>query len=272
MTDNLTRSISATPAPRPASQATTVEATRAIADVQAAAQMARVFPRDPAAATEAMQESCAQFAFADRAFFSFPRGKEKVHGLSVKFARELARCWGHIDYGVKELQRLDGRSEMLAFAWDLQTNTRAETTFIVEHRRSGKNKSLLDDVRDIYENNANMGARRMREMILAVLPSWFVEQGAALCKETLADGGGDIPLAQRVTAMITTFEQVGVSRARLEKRIGTPSKEWTPADLADMRIVYNSLKEGTTDIDTEFPKPTVTTEKLTGAVEGGEAK
>lgn len=33
----------------------------------------------------------------------------------------------------------------------------------------------LTSQRDIYENNANMATRRLRSRILAILPSWFVE-------------------------------------------------------------------------------------------------
>jgi len=113
-----------------------VEQARAVADVQAAAQMARMFPRDTSVAVEAMEESCRQVELADRAFFSYPRAGQTVVGGSVHLARELARCWGHMDYGVKELSRGESESEMLAFAWDLQTNARAETTFIVPHGRS----------------------------------------------------------------------------------------------------------------------------------------
>lgn len=272
MSNSLSRPISTTPAAR--SQATTIEQTRAIADVQAAAQMARTFPRDQTAATQEMQKSCAQFELADRAFFKFPKSGQSIVGPSIALARELARCWGHVVYGVKELHRGEGESEMLAFAWDLQTNTRSETAFIVEHRRSGKNKSLLDDVRDIYENNANMGARRVREMIFAVLPAWFVDQAVATCRGTLAKGDGEKPLPQRIADMLGVFENLGVSKTRLEARIGSPSSEWTTSDLADMVIVYNSLREGTTTTDDEFPRtPRVTAETLTGIdTETGEAR
>ena len=48
-----------------------------------------------------------------------------------------ARCFGNLDYGIKELERSDalGRSEMLAFAWDIENNVRAELSFIVPHKR-----------------------------------------------------------------------------------------------------------------------------------------
>jgi hypothetical protein len=56
---------------------------------------------------------------------------------------------------------------------------------------------VLVDMRDIYENNANNGARRLREAIFAILPAWFKEEAKELCSKTL-EGGGDKPLAQRI--------------------------------------------------------------------------
>src|SRR5690606_11464831 len=136
-------------------------------------------PRDLASAVAAMRESCSQPALAERAFFRFPRGGHVVTGPSVHLARELARCWGNVQYGVQEMRRDDaaGTSEMQAWAWDVQTNTRSSHTFIVPHKRDKRDgPEKLVDMRDIYENNANNAARRLREAIFAVVPMWFTEQ------------------------------------------------------------------------------------------------
>src|SRR4051812_6638163 len=106
-------------------QSTSVEQSRAIAEVQAAIVVAQQCPRNVNEATRQMQDAVGRKALADRAFYSFPRGRETVTGPSVYLARELARCWGNIQYGLKELSRDDniGESEMLVYAWDVQTNT-----------------------------------------------------------------------------------------------------------------------------------------------------
>lgn len=256
-------------APRGASQGAVVEQARAVADVQAAAQMARMFPRDTSVAVEAMEESCRQVELADRAFFSYPRAGQTVVGGSVHLARELARCWGHMDYGVKELSRGESESEMLAFAWDLQTNARAETTFIVPHVRSRSRGGAVEltDVRDIYENNANMGARRLREMIFSVLPAWFVEQAKALCQRTLEEGDGSASLGQRVASAVAAFDELGVSRRRLEARVGRPTSEWTAGDVARIGVVYGSLQRGESRVEDEFESESVTAAQLTGEPE-----
>ena len=146
--------------------------------------VAQQCPRSVTAAIEAMQEACCQYELATQAFFRFPRAGETVEGPSVHLARELARCWGNIEHGVTELRRDDlaAESEMQAFAWDLQTNTRSASIFIVPHKRdTKKGVRELTDMRDIYENNANNGARRLREAIYSVLPVWYRKQARWRC-------------------------------------------------------------------------------------------
>src|SRR5690348_2255114 len=162
--------------PARASQATQVEQARAIAEVRAAVMIAMDRPRDRTAAINEMREVCGIQALAERAFFRVPRGGQTVNGESIHLARELARCWGNIDYGVKELARDDirGQSELLAFAWDLQTNARSEIVFVIPHQKAVKGGNRpLTSTQEIYENNASFAGRRLRETIFSVLPVWF---------------------------------------------------------------------------------------------------
>jgi hypothetical protein len=237
-------------------QATAVEQSRAIAEVQAAIVVAQQVPRDVTRAERDMRRSCAQKSLAERAFFRYPRGKEIVSGPSVQLARELARCFGNVQYGLVELRRDDGygQSEMLAFAWDVQTNTRSSTTFIVPHRRDRQNGSVpLTDLRDIYENNANNGARRLREMIFAILPGWYTEDAVAACYATLA-GEDDGKLPDRIKSAVEGFAAMGVTAAQLEQKLGGPRAKWTPYDLAQLQVLYRSLQRGEIRKEDEFPQ------------------
>lgn len=240
---------------RAGSQSTMVEQTRAAAEVFGAIRVAREYPRSEPTAYAKMREACGSQRLAERAFFRFNRGGV-VSGESVHLARELARCWGNILYGVKELGRDDvrGVSEMLAFAWDLETNARAENAFIVPHKRDKKGGPAdLVDMRDIYENNANMGARRLRECIFAMLPPELKETAKAICLATLEDGGGK-PLALRIADMTKVFEGLNVTRAMIEKRMGRTLEALTPVDVAQLGVVFNSIKRGEIAKEEEFPE------------------
>lgn len=237
-------------------QATAVEQSRAVAEVQAAVLVAQQMPRDVEQARDEMRRSCSEPELADRAFYRFPRGGQTVTGASIHLAREVARAWGNIDYGIAEMRRDDdlGQSEMRAWAWDQQTNSRASTTFIVPHGRDKDNgqRQPLTSLRDIYENNANMGGRRVREMIFAVLPVWLVKEAERLCRETIERGDGT-PLARRVDAVVAAFAKLDVSVARLEAKVGRARHLWTAYDVADLTVVGQSIKAGEIAVADEFP-------------------
>lgn len=226
--------------------AVTVETQRAIAEVQASLVMAKQAPRDPIARYAQIMECCQRPDFAADAFYSFPRAGSKVEGPTIHFATELARIWGNINYGWSELSRDDKKSEVLAYAWDLETNVMSRQNFTCPHMREVKGKMVpLTTDRDIYENNANMATRRVRARILSVLPSYIVEDAIKECKKTIA-GKNDTPLIDRVNKMVTMFKKFGVSAAQIEKRLGRPIDTMSTDDLVDYTGIYNSLKSGMT--------------------------
>lgn len=249
-------------------QATAIEQQRAVAEVQAMVVVAQQVPRDLAAAVAAMRESCRMKALAQRAFFRYPRGGQQITGASVHLARELARCFGNVTYGLVELRRDDvaGESEMQAFAWDLQTNTRSSSTFVVPHRRdTQQGPKVLVDVRDVYENNANQGARRLRETIFSVLPPWYVEEAKAICAATLEADEDGVPLPQRIANTINAFERrFGVVADQIEAKLGRPRARWTGHDLATLEVIGTSLSRGETVVEDEFPSPRVTAGEILG--------
>jgi hypothetical protein len=231
-----------------------VETARAVSEVQAAVTVAQARPRDVARAMDAMRQSCNQLALAESAFYRFNRGGEQITGPSIQLATELARCWGNMSHGVRELSRSDGESEMLAYAWDLETNMRADTSFIVPHVRDKRSGQVsLTDARDIYENNANNAARRLREMIFRVLPPWYRDEATGACHKTLERGKGDTPLPVRISAMLDAFAKMGIGRDRIEARLGIKPDAMTPVDLGSLAVVYRSLQRGETTKELEFP-------------------
>lgn len=273
MSTDIATTSPALPVPGRLGQATAVEQTRAAAEVAAAVHVAQQCPRNVQSARAAMLDSCDRKYLAEKAFYRFPRAGGVVSGASVHLARELARCWGNVQYGISELRRDDdfGQSEMQAWAWDVQTNTRASTTFIVPHARDKKDpktrenlREPLPELRDIYENNANNGARRVREMIFSVLPPWFAEEAQETCRATLEKGDGK-PLAVRVSDAIDAFARLDITPDQMEQKLGRPRSAWTEYDVAQLQVMYRSLRRGEISREDEFPPPRVTAAEITAA-------
>lgn len=229
-----------------------IEASRAIAEAQGKLVIAKRFPRDEVAAYAKAMEACQRPKMAEKAFYAFPRGGQTVKGPTIRFAEELARCWGNIDYGIKELSQDDGKSEMQAYAWDLETNAQSVQNFTNPHQREqGKKMVTLTSQRDIYENNANMATRRLRARILAILPSWFVEDCIAECEKTLA-GQNDTPLVDRVKKMIVQFARFGVTQEQIEHRLKRKIDTMNADDFTEYIGIYNAIKQNESKVSDWF--------------------
>lgn len=220
------------------------EAAKEVATVQAAVVMAKRFPRDRYTAFENIMQDCQRRQLATSAVYSYPRGGSTVEGPSIRLAECMANNWGNIDFGVRELSRDDDKSVCEAYAWDLETNTRSTRIFEVPHMRHTRNGSYkLTDSRDIYENIANNGSRRMRACILQIIPGDVVEKSVMACKKTVTSGGGE-PLKDRLQKIILALGKFGVKAEHVERRLGYNLNSATEDDLFSLMTILNSLKDG----------------------------
>lgn len=254
-----------------------IEASRAIAEAQSKLYIAKTFPRDEAKAINKMEEACSRMALAEKAFYKFPRAGQTIEGPTIRFAEELARCWGNIDYGIKELSQDEGKSEMQAYACDLETNTQSVQNFTNPHKREKTDKRtrqvVMEDLtsqRDIYENNANMATRRLRARILAVLPAWFVDDAIQACKATLA-GEGKAPFKDRVKNLVSNYNRIGVDADMLKRYLKHDAMEMDTDEFIDLVGIFNSIKTGERKAKEWFDPENTTsaTAALTDALKGG---
>ena len=233
-----------------------------MARVQAQVISAKRFPRDTVAAYQRVIAACKRPGVARSATYAFPRGGSVVKGPSIRLAEELARSWGNIDCGVKELSQQDGYSTVEAYCLDLETNYRSSMTFTVSHRRGTKSgDQFLTDPRDIYEHVANSAARRKRACILAVVPSDLTEDAVAACEATLA-GDSSEPIDVRVNRMLAQFKGLPapVSRSMLETKLGHTVEDITLDELNELGAVFRSLKDAMTKREDWFKVTAVSDE------------
>lgn len=235
-----------------------VEKTRALQEVQGAIIMARRFPRDETKAYRKVMESAKRLSLAEKALYCYPRGGQQVKGPSIRTAETIAKYWGNLSYGIKELSQSNSEhsSEMMAYCWDLESNVRVERIFKVPHIRDTKQGAkLLTDARDIYEKTANDGARRLRAAILEVLPADIVEDFIKNCEKTL-EGSSDKPIKERVQDMLERFADLGVTQDMIEERIGTKTDNFIAKNIVDLGAIYNSIKNNFAPVEQYFNMPT----------------
>ena len=225
----------------PVTQAT--ESSRAVAEVQAALFIARTNPRDQKRAMDRILNACCRPSLAESAIYAYAKGGSSITGPSIRLAEAVAQQWGNMQFGIRELSNQGGKSEVQAFAWDVETNTRREITFTVPHIRHTKKGSYkLEDPREIYELVANQGSRRLRACILAVVPGDVVEAAVNQCQLTL-QSHTDVT-AEGIKKLIEAFEPMGVTKTQIEKFCQCRAEAIKPAQIVRLRSIYTSLRDG----------------------------
>ncbi len=233
----------------------TVEVGRVAQEVQGQITSAKLCPRDIIQSENRMLDACRRLGLAEAAFYTYEKGGTLVKGSSIRMAEMMAQNWGNMESGVKEIEQRDDETLMMSYAWDYETNTRDVKTFTVKHEMKSKNAPggvrKLTDPRDIYEHCANLGARRKRACILALIPGDIQERAVEECKKTLA-GQSDEPLIDRIRKMVQAFGEFGVTVDHIIERLGHNLEATDEAEFVTLRGIYSSLKDGMSKRDTWF--------------------
>lgn len=219
------------------------EIQRSIAEVQAAIMLAKQFPRDKMDAFDRIVNECCRNTLAESATYSYSRGGQEVTGPTIRLAEVIALNWGNFQFGWDEAGRANGQSEIIAWAWDCETNVRRTTKFFVRHWRDTKRGGYaLKDERDIYELCANQAARRMRACVLNIIPGDVVEAAIQQCDRTLASKEAVTP--EKIKLLLEAFDKYGVTKAHIEKRIGRKIDAINGAVMMQLRKIFNGLRDG----------------------------
>lgn len=230
--------------------------TRELAEIQAQCQMARAFPRDESAAWSKLVAACARPSFADSAVYEFPRGGSTIRGLSVNAAREIARVWGNIRHGYRQIPTDPAWVHIEAFAFDLETGTFVvkEDRFLkrIQRKVKGTTKWVEPDERDLRELVGRRAAVLERNCMLELVPGDLKDEMLArCCAAGEQQAGADLAKNRDavIGKMLASFERYGVSSDQIETRLGRTIAEMNSEDLDSLRRIFRSLesKEATVD-------------------------
>jgi hypothetical protein len=220
-----------------------VEQQRAVAEVQGAIVLAKKFPRNPIEAMDKIMTACQRPGLAEQALYSYSRGGTEITGPSIRLAEAIVQNWGNVQFGIRELEQRNGESTVEAFAWDVENNIKQVKTFQVKHERhTKKGRYALEDPRDIYEMVANQGARRLRACILGIVPGDVIDSAVTQCEQTMKAKADTS--AEALKKMVEQFAIYKVTKEQIEKRIQRRLDTITPAQIVQLRKIYNSMKDG----------------------------
>lgn len=217
--------------------------------IQGAIVVAQKFKRNEDQAFEKLMKACGRSSFAEEATYAFPRGGRTIKGPSVNLAREAARVWGNIQYGLDVIRDDDEGRQIQGWAWDVETNVKvtADDTFkklIQRKTKDGKDTQwIVPDERDLRELTNRRGAICVRNCILQLIPRDLVEDALKRVDKTLRSGASDNPEETR-KAVIIAFSDIGVTAEMLQEYLGHRIATSSPSEIANLRSIFKSIEDG----------------------------
>jgi hypothetical protein len=229
-------------------------------EIQSAIVSAKHFPRNEVAASLQVSKSFARVGLAECARYQFPRGGKTITGPSVDCARELARLWGNMRYGIRIVSQTEDHVHIRGFAIDLETNasTEYEDQFkrLVQRKgRDGETRWIEPDERDLRELIGRRGAILVRNAILSLLPPDLVDGALQTADKTLRGvASGQLKASREdvVKNLASRFDVLGVSVAMLEGFLGHALADANADEVADLKAIGKSLADGMTKREDHF--------------------
>lgn len=240
--------------------------TREQTEIQSAIISAKRFPRNEHAAFSKSVKSFTRLSMADAATYNFPRGGKSIEGPSIDCARELARCWGNIRYGLRIVAQTDDRVHIRGYALDLETNSyvEAEDEFSkliqrkVDSPQGRITKWVQPDERDLRELINRRGAIVVRNCILQILPPDLVDDVVATAKQTLKKQANQELNTNRedvVKRLVVAFDRIGVSVEMLEGYMKHKLDVINDDEVVNLKQVLQTIREGHSKREDYFTTP-----------------
>lgn len=228
----------------PAQTQGSVQAMERSKEVEASVILSRKFPRNAMTAYENLIKACQRKGFAEIAFYSYPRGGTTVSGASINLAKEAARLYGNIRFGIDLVSIDDENVHIQAWAWDMETNTRTSQDAKFKKLIFRKSKGwIVPDERDLRELINRHGSLTLRGCLLNILPKDFIDDAVERSRETRKSNTQSDPQGT-LKRLVVSYSGIGVTAKMIEERLKHPLSECNVDEIEELREVYKSINEG----------------------------
>jgi hypothetical protein len=242
--------------------AATAVAARVTAEIQARTIVALQRPRNPDLVRQKILSECKRPSFARAARYSVPMGKDRIEGLSIRFAEAAQRCMGNLDTSSCIIYDDTRKTILHITSTDLESNTTYSSEVVVpktvERRYLKQGQQPLGQRVNSYgemvylveatdgdmaKTTGAVKSKEIRTLILRHLPGDIKDEAESLCIKVAADEDAKDPDAAR-REMFDAFFAVGVPADQLAQYLGHEGKILSPAELAELRAVFAAVREG----------------------------
>jgi len=232
------------------------------AKIQARYIMAMQRPRDWMTVRSKLLDACRRPGFAAAARYSKPVSGSRIEGPSVRFAEEALRAMGNALPETSVIYDDERKRIVRVAVTDLECNLSYSTDITVEKtvertnlkegqvplgsRKNswGKTTYLLPATEDEVSNKINaQSSKALRNQALRILPADILDECMSQCiKTNESDVAADPTAAAKKIA--DAFAALRILPNDLAEYLGHPLDQSSPAEIADLRAVYQAIKDG----------------------------
>lgn len=236
-------------------------AAQARARVEAAYVMAMRQPRDIEEVRQGLLRDCRRPAFAEEAFYRKPTGDEVIEDFSIRFAEAAVRHLRNIEVDTPTTYDDHARRIVKVIVVDLEANTPYSKDITIQktvERRNNRGRVVLGERTnsrgnviylveatedEVATKEAALISKAMRTLVLRILPADIKEECRQAVRDTMKKRDAEDPDAAR-KKLADAFAALNVSPTDLRTYLGHGLDKCSPAQLAELRGIYTSLKDG----------------------------
>lgn len=231
--------------------------------VEARYTVAIARPRDMDAVREALLKECRRPSFAAVARYNKPIGRGVV-GPSIRFAEAAIRCMTNIVVEEVTIYDDDEKRIIQVSVADLEANVPYTTSVTIDKTVERSSAKDGDEVLRKRKNSRNYDvfivratedeilnkknailSKAIRTLSLRLVPGDIVDECMFTVVETQKNADAKDPDGARLK-IVDAFAALNVTVADLKSYVGGDLNKLSPAELADLRALHATIKEGET--------------------------
>lgn len=236
-------------------------AAQATAAVNARYIMALKKPRDLDTVRVLLLKECKRPGFARSARYRKPVGKG-VEGPSIRFAEAALRLLGNVYPETMTVYDDSEKRIVRQSVTDLETNITYSKDVVIEKtversrlrdgqqpirvrtNSEGRMTYVVAATEDDLLNKENaLVSKALRTNALRLLPGDILDECMAMCVQVARDGAAKDPDGER-KRLVDAFAAQNVKPVDLKAYLGHDLDQTTPAEIVELRGVYEALKSG----------------------------
>jgi len=252
--------------------AATAAASASRAEIESSYVMALKKPRNEDMARTKILDRCKNLRFALKAMYSKPVGSVKktgkwvknfIEGPSIRFAEEMLRLWGNVKTQQSVLYDDPYKRIIKIIVIDLESNSSYSKDVTIEkhvERKNCNDREVLGErinsrnekvyivvatEQELMNKESAEASKVIRNNGLRLIPEHIIEEGIEEIRKTTKAGIDKDPEAAK-NQIIDAFATINVYSTDLEKYLGCPLKNISPAQIDNLRKLYTSINEGQT--------------------------